>query len=64
VKLFIGITDYDWFTLHASKQNVEEVNFWRPSPQAPFKVLQPGEPFLFKLHSPRNYIVGGGFFCL
>jgi len=25
-------------------------------------VLQPGEPFLFKLHSPQNYIVGGGFF--
>jgi putative restriction endonuclease len=24
--------------------------------------LEPGEPFLFKLHSPRNYIVGGGFF--
>ena len=21
-----------------------------------------GEPFLFKLHSPENYIVGGGFF--
>jgi hypothetical protein len=21
-----------------------------------------GEPFLFKLHAPRNYIVGGGFF--
>jgi putative restriction endonuclease len=25
-------------------------------------VLQPGEPFLFKLHSPDNFIVGGGFF--
>src|SRR5690606_21415835 len=24
--------------------------------------LQPGSLFLFKLHSPRNYIVGGGFF--
>lgn len=29
---------------------------------ARFKLLQPGEPFLFKLHSPRNVIVGGGFF--
>ena len=27
-----------------------------------FKVLQWGEPFLFKLHAPRNFIVGGGFF--
>ncbi|MDQ3816455.1 MAG: HNH endonuclease [Acidobacteriota bacterium] len=62
MKLFVGITDYDWFKLHASKSFVEEVNFWRPSPEATFKVLNPGEPFLFKLHSPRNFIVGGGFF--
>ena len=41
---------------------MEEVNFWRPSSQLGFNVLQWGEPFLFKLHSPRNYIVGGGFF--
>lgn len=41
---------------------MEEVNFWRPSPQASFKALQPGEMFLFKLHAPRNFIVGGGFF--
>lgn len=27
-----------------------------------FRVLKRGEPFLFKLHSPRNFIVGGGFF--
>lgn len=26
------------------------------------KALQVGEPFLFKLHSPNDYIVGGGFF--
>lgn len=62
MKLYVGITDFDWFSLHASKEFVEEVNFWRPSPQANFKVLQRGEPFLFKLHAPRNYIVGGGFF--
>ena len=31
VKLYVGITDYDWFKLHASKEFVEEVNFWRPS---------------------------------
>src|SRR5215475_9642903 len=36
---------------------------WRPSPDATFKALQPGEPFLFKLHSPRNFIAGGGFFA-
>ncbi len=62
MKLYVGITDFDWFSLHASKDYVDEVNFWRPSSQANFKVLQRGEPFLFKLHAPRNYIVGGGFF--
>lgn len=62
MKLYVGITDYDWFKLHSSKESVEEVNFWRPSSQANFKALQWGEPFLFKLHAPRNFIVGGGFF--
>ncbi len=62
MRFFVGVTDYDWFKLHASNQRVEEVNFWRPSPEASFKALQVGEPFLFKLHSPRNVIAGGGFF--
>lgn len=62
MKLYVGVTDFDWFSLHASKDFVDEVNFWRPSSQSNFKVLQRGEPFLFKLHAPRNYIVGGGFF--
>lgn len=42
--------------------HVEEVNFWRPSPEAGFKALQPGEPLLFKLHAPMNLIAGGGSF--
>ena len=62
MKLFVGVTDYDWFRLHASKPHVEEVNFWRPSSTATFQALRCGEPFLFKLHAPRNFIVGGGFF--
>jgi putative restriction endonuclease len=51
LKLYVGITDYDWFKLHASKEFVEEVNFWRASSRLGFQVLQWGEPFLFKLHS-------------
>ena len=62
MKLYVGITDYDWFKVHASKEPVDEVNFWRPSSTATFRALQWGEPFLFKLHSPLNFIVGGGFF--
>jgi len=62
MNFFVAVTDYDWFQLHASKPFVVEVNFWRPSPEAPFKALNAGEMLLFKLHSPRNFIVGGGFF--
>jgi putative restriction endonuclease len=62
LKLYVGITDYHWFHLHASKEDVEEVNFWRPSTQPYRKDFYAGMPFLFKLHAPDNYIVGGGFF--
>jgi len=36
------------------------VNFWQPSGKQQFRALAPGELFLFKLHSPDNFIVGGG----
>lgn len=62
MRLFVAVTDNDWFALHASRDHVEEVNFWRPSPEAGFKALQPGELLLFKLHAPMNFIAGGGFF--
>lgn len=62
MRLFVAVTDNEWFRLHASKEKVEEVNFWRPLSEANFKALAPGELLLFKLHSPENYIAGGGFF--
>lgn len=62
MRLFVAVTDNDWFALHASQNRVEEVVFWRPSPEATFKALQPGELLLFKLHAPLNFIAGGGFF--
>jgi HNH endonuclease len=62
MRLFVAVTDSEWFGLHASKSQVDEVNFWRPSPEATLKALQPGELLLFKLHSPENFIAGGGFF--
>ena len=57
----MGVTDKDWFE-SVSRLNSDEVNFWQPSGSRQFRALQPGEPFLFKLHSPDNYIVGGGLF--
>jgi putative restriction endonuclease len=62
MRLFVAVTDNDWFALHASRDNVDEVNFWRPSSDASFKALLPGELLLFKLHAPDNFIAGGGFF--
>jgi putative restriction endonuclease len=61
MKMYVGITDKDWYSLLKS-ENSEEVNFWKPGGTTAFKSINPGELFLFKLHSPDNYIVGGGFF--
>ncbi len=63
MRAFIGITDWDWYDLLRQRGELDEVNFWQPSGSHLFRALQPGELFLFKLHSPRNYIVGGGVFA-
>jgi putative restriction endonuclease len=62
IKLVVAVTDTDWFEMLRKQPGLTEVNFWAPS-AANFKALQPGELFLFKLHSPRNFIVGGGIFA-
>ncbi len=62
VNLVVAVTDDDWFEMLSQQPDLNEINFWAPS--APnFKALQPGELFLFKLHAPRNVIVGGGVFA-
>ena len=61
MKFFVAVTDGEWFNFLRELPNLDEVNFWRPSRKL-FKAIQPGEPFLFKLHHPNNFIVGGGFF--
>ncbi len=61
MKLWVGLTDKDWFN-QLSRVRPDEVNFWQPSGSRIFRALRPGEPFLFKLHSPNNFIVGGGLF--
>ena len=60
MRFYVGVTDNAWFDF-LQQFSPDEVNFWRPSGKE-FSALEPGEPFLFKLHSPMNYIVGGGFF--
>lgn len=58
---FVAITDTDWFVLSGLRPQ-DEVNFWQPSARGGFRSLEIGEPLLFKLHSPNDFIVGGGHF--
>jgi putative restriction endonuclease len=62
VRLVVAVTDNDWFEHLSAIPYLSEVNFWAPG-SAPFRALSPGELFLFKLHAPRNFIVGGGVFA-
>jgi putative restriction endonuclease len=62
IRLIVAVTDGDWFNQLRQIHNLKEANFWSPSDSA-FRALQPGELFLFKLHSPNNFIVGGGVFA-
>ena len=60
MNIYIGVTDTDWYEYIKDKK-LSEVNFWRPGSQR-FKAIEQNDVFLFKLHYPDNYIVGGGFF--
>ncbi len=62
MKVYVAVTDFDWYTYLASRPLVREGNFWRPYGSRGFKVLRPGEPFLFKTKAPLNTIVGGAIY--
>jgi putative restriction endonuclease len=61
MKLYVGITDQDWFRFLRAKAAVE-MNFWRPRNTTEFQAIAPSELFLFKLKYPENKIVGGAYF--
>jgi len=60
MKFWVGIIDDDVF-IQLSRLKPEELNFWQPALTPPRR-MDPGTLFLFKLHAPNNYIVGGGYF--
>ena len=62
VSLVVAVTDGNWFEMLRRHPDLAEVNFWSPGPKN-FRALERGELFLFKLHAPRNFIVGGGIFA-
>ena len=55
MRLFVAVTDNDWFKLHASKSDVAEVNFWRPSPTATFVALERIAPVQVSLAGQLHY---------
>lgn len=62
MRILVAVTDTDWYEFLRSRTDLDEANFWQPSGSSTFRALGPGELMLFKLHAPRNHIVGGGFF--
>jgi putative restriction endonuclease len=63
MRFWVGITDKDWFDFLSSlSPRPDEVNFWQPGAVSTFQAIPVGGLFLFKLHSPLNFITGGGFF--
>ncbi|HVD00484.1 MAG TPA: HNH endonuclease [Candidatus Dormibacteraeota bacterium] len=62
MRLFVALTDWDWFAFLRGRPELDEVNFWFPSAETGFHALGSGEPFLFKLHSPRLRIAGMAWF--
>lgn len=62
MKVYVAVTDSDWYKYLQSRPTIHEANFWRPYGARPFRVLEPGEPFVFKTKSPWNKIVGGAIY--
>jgi putative restriction endonuclease len=59
-KFNVAVTDAHWIAQLSAMQGVTEINFWQPSASGVND--PPGTPWLFKRKSPKNDIVGGGFF--
>ena len=40
MKLYVGVTDNDWYRFLSQLSNVDEVNFWQPGGTHLFKAFQ------------------------
>jgi putative restriction endonuclease len=61
MRIYLGVTDSEWYRFLAARPDLDEVNFWQPGGKTRFAAISPGELFLFKLKYPQNEIGGGGF---
>lgn len=58
----VAVTDFGWYTHLRAHPELEEVNFWKPSPHRAFNAPE-FSPLFFKLKSPYNAICGFGYFA-
>lgn len=58
-KFVVAVTNNRWYAYLRDRQ-MGEVNFW--SPGTATVNFHAGTPWLFKLHAPEDYVVGGGYF--
>ncbi|MFZ1679442.1 MAG: HNH endonuclease [Rhizobiaceae bacterium] len=58
-ELYVANTDNEWYDFLKSRAPLEDVNFWKPTPQT-FRAIDEGQLFVFRLKSPRNCIGGYG----
>ena len=58
-ELYVANTDNEWFDFLKARAPLEDVNFWKPTPQT-FRAIDEGQLFVFRLKSPRNRIGGYG----
>ena len=62
MKLYVGITDSDWFR-YLRQRNAEEMNFWRPRATTQFKILEASELFIVQIKIPRKQDRGRCILC-
>ena len=62
MNVYVYPTDSDWYAFLSRQVDLDEVNFWRPGGQQPFRRLDPGDVLMFRLRAPHNAIGGGGIY--
>ena len=60
MRLFVGLAERAWVERVAAL-GPADASLWRPHRRR-FRALDPGEPYLLKLHAPEHAVVGAGRF--
>lgn len=61
MRAYVGNTDFGWYQYLRGRPDLDEVNFWFPSPTGLLRTGGPGAvlPFLFKLKAEHGHRVAG-----